>query len=93
MALLSNRKFLHTISHTTKLEALHNSFSGAADLIEEALDWIESDPPDVRAKRRRFTNGMWAIVRSFAGSDWLVLWEEDSDGAPVVRFIGETASL
>lgn len=34
-----------------------------------------------------------AIVRQYAGSDWLVLWDENIPDRPVVRFIGETSSL
>ncbi len=76
-----------------KLESLHATLPQAADAVEECLDWIEADPVDPRAKRRRFSNGMWAIVRSAADAEWLVLWDEEETGTPVVRFIGETASL
>lgn len=62
-------------------------------MVEECLDWVEAEPVDPRARRRRFSNGMWAIVRSCAGSDWLVLWDEAGPGHPVVRFVGETASM
>jgi len=78
---------------TEKLDSLHATLPEVANVIEECLDWVEAQPVDVRAKRRRFSNGMWAIVRSFAGSDWLVLWDEDTPDHPVIRFIGETASL
>ncbi len=76
-----------------KLESLHGTFPVVAAAIEEILDWVEADPVDPRARRRRFTNGMWAVVRLVGGSEWLVLWEEDQPGIPVVRFIGETSSL
>jgi hypothetical protein len=36
---------------------------------------------------------MWAVVRLVGDVEWLVLWEEDPPGQPVIRFIGETASL
>lgn len=75
-----------------KLDTLHAMLPQVAAAMEECLDWIEADPVDSRAKRRGFTNGIWAILRSAAGSDWLVLWDEDEPGHPVVRFIGETAS-
>jgi hypothetical protein len=64
-----------------------------ADAIEEALDWIEADPPDTRAIRRRFSNGIWAISVHSTGQEWTVLWEETSPDQPVVRFIGETESI
>lgn len=76
-----------------KLDSLHEHQPRAALSIEEILDWIEAEPMDPRARRRRFTNGMWAVVRFVDDVEWLVLWEEDPPGQPVVRFIGETASL
>lgn len=76
-----------------KLDSLHASLPAVAKAIEQALDWIEADPVDLRAKRRRFSTGMWAVVLPAAGSEWLILWDEDDPGQPVVRFIGETASL
>lgn len=76
-----------------ELDSLHATLPSVAAAIEESLDWIEAEPVDPRAKRRRFSNGMWAILRSIADGEWLVLWEEDPPGYPVVRFIGETTSL
>lgn len=76
-----------------ELDSLHVTLPHAAEVIEECLDWVEAEPVDARAKRRRFSNGMWAILRSAADSDWLVLWDEEEPGHPVIRFIGETASL
>lgn len=76
-----------------KLVALHASLPQVAEMIEECLDWVEADPVDARAKRRRFSSGLWAIVRSAAGSDWLLLWDEEESGHPVIGFIGETTSL
>jgi hypothetical protein len=75
------------------LSNLHDTQPVVAAALEECLDWIEAEPLDVRARRRRFSNGMWAIVRAIAGSEWLILWEEDPVGQPVVRFLGETLSL
>lgn len=75
------------------LQALHATLPSVADAIEDVLDWVEADPPDPRCKRRRFTNGMWAVTRPAAGSEWLVLWEEDPPGRPVIRHIGESTSL
>ena len=75
-----------------KLGGLHATLPRVAEMIEECLDWVEAEPVDTRAKRRRFSNGLWAIVRSTAGSDWLVLWDEEEPGYPVIRFIGETTA-
>ena len=76
-----------------KLDSLHATLPTIAGAIEEARDWFEADPVDPRARRRRFSNGMWAVIRFVADAEWLILWEEDPPGTPVVRFIGETASL
>lgn len=76
-----------------KLDSLHAHDPRVGSAIEEVLDWIEAEPTDPRARRRRFTNGMWAVVRVIADEEWLVLWEEDPPGQPVIRFIGATASL
>jgi hypothetical protein len=65
-----------------------------AAALEECLDWIEAEPVDVRARRRRrFSNGMRAIVRAAQSSERLILWEEDPPGQPAVRFLGESLSL
>lgn len=76
-----------------ELDGLHDAQPKVAAALEECLDWIEAEPVDVRARRRRFSNGMWAIVRTVAGGEWITLWEEDPPGQPVVRFLGETQSL
>jgi hypothetical protein len=76
-----------------KLDRLHDAQPVVVAALEECLDWIEAEPVDVRARRRRFSNGMWAILRTVAGAEWLILWEEDTAGQPIVRFLGETLSL
>lgn len=75
-----------------KLDAVWTRSERVAGRLEEALDWIEADPPDVRAKRRRFSNGLWVIAVREAGEDWTILWE-DVEGGPVVRLIDETTSI
>lgn len=75
------------------LDSLHARLPKVALAIEELLDWVEADPPDPRAKRRRFTNGMWAISRMVVGEEWLVIWEEPEPDRPVIRHIGESISL
>lgn len=76
-----------------KLDQLYDLDPDAAELIEQCLDWIESDPVDVRAKRIVFTNGMRAIRRMVKGREWLILWDEDEPGNPVVRFLDESSVL
>ena len=75
------------------LDALYDRDPRVAAALDQAVDWIESDPPDSRAKRRRFTNGMWAITVRAAGQEWVILWEEPAPNAPVVRHIGEATSI
>jgi hypothetical protein len=75
------------------LTSLHMAHPRIADAMEDALDWIEADQPDSRAKRRRFSNGMWAITVYAVGQEWLVIWEEPTANRPVVRHIGEATSL
>jgi hypothetical protein len=76
-----------------KLASLRAHAAHVAARIDEVLDWIEADPPDPRAKRRRFSNGMWAVSATIAGDEWIVLWEEDEPNHPVIRFIGESSSI
>lgn len=75
------------------LELLWARSENVADAVEEVLDWIEAEPPDVRAKRRRFSNGMWAVNVRVLGEEWTVVWEEETPGQPVVRLLAETSSI
>ena len=45
--------------------------------LDEALDWIEQSPPDIRAKRRSFSNGRFYIEVTYADEDWLIIWTEN----------------
>ncbi len=76
-----------------RLDSRHERLPRVAAAIEEILDWIEAEPVDVRARRRRFSNGLWVVVCPVEDAEWIVLWEEDPPGSPVVRFIGESVSL
>jgi hypothetical protein len=76
-----------------KLATLELSLPRVAERIDQVLDWIETDPPDPRCKRRRFSNGMWAVSLVVDGVDWIVLWDENEADHPVIRFIGESASI
>lgn len=75
------------------LDGLWARNENLADAVEEAMDWIEADPPDVRAKRHRFSNGMWAVQVRAAGEEWTLVWEEEEPGEPVVRLLAETTSI
>jgi hypothetical protein len=75
------------------LSSLHLTHPRVAGAVEDALDWVEADPPDPRAKRRRFANGMRAITVHAVGQEWLVIWDEPTANRPVVRHIVEATSL
>jgi hypothetical protein len=50
--------------------------------INSALDLLESDPTDIRCRRRRFQNiGCWAISVEADTNEWLILWEEGDAGS------------
>ena len=63
-----------------------------ADRLDEALDWIEEEPVNLRAKRRAFSDGKFAIVVPFHDEDWLIIWSENPNdpSSPIVFFIGES---
>jgi hypothetical protein len=68
--------------------------AGAYDLIEaidDALDILEADPGDARARRRSFTGGLWGIPVRDRTDDWLLIWEPDEtdEGVVHVRYLGE----
>jgi len=60
------------------------------DRLDEALDWIESEPPDIKAKRRAFTGGKFGIEVFAIGEEWLIIWAESdtNPSSPRVYFIG-----
>lgn len=61
------------------------------DRINDALDAIEDDPSDARVRRRRYRSPpVWGVVVRAEGmdEDWLILWSE-TDGDPLVHYIGE----
>ena len=63
-----------------------------ADRIEEGLDWIEADPPDIRAKRHGFSGGQYAFEVTYALQTWIVVWAESRTDPlhPTVYYIGES---
>ena len=60
------------------------------DAIDDALDLLEADPGDARARRRSFGGGRWGIPAHDRSEDWLVVWERDlaSTDMVVVRYLG-----
>lgn len=73
-----------------ELDRLWDTAPRVAAVLEEVLDWIEDEPVDPRAKRRRFSNGMWAVVRTAERDEWLILWEEMDDQVRYVRYLGHS---
>ena len=75
------------------LGALDSAISRDAllgDRLDEALDWIEQTPVDVRAKRRAFASQTFAIEVRVADEEWLILWRENraDPSAPRVLYLG-----
>lgn len=72
------------------LDQLWDRNEALADRIEEGLDWIESDPPDVKAKRHRFVGGTYGFEVTYANETWIVVWAENHDAPahPTVYYIG-----
>jgi hypothetical protein len=65
--------------------------AGAAqllDAIDDALDILEADPGDARARRRSFSGGVWGIPVRDRSDDWLIIWEQDEAGIIRVRYLG-----
>ena len=62
------------------------------DRLDEALDWIETQPVDVRAKRRAWSGGMYGIDIRHADQDWLIIWN-DSGPQPLIVYIGTPTNL
>jgi hypothetical protein len=58
------------------------------DAIDDALDILEADPGDSRARRRSFTGGLWGITVRDRTDDWLIIWEHDDQGIIRVRYLG-----
>jgi len=60
------------------------------DAIDDALDILEADPGDKRARRRSFGDGRWGIPVRDADDNWLIIWFMDAEGADIahVPYIG-----
>lgn len=69
---------------------LYENHPNLATRVDTWLDLIESNPADVRLRRRLIRPGrVWAIsIADPAGSDdHLILWDFDGD-TPVIRYLG-----
>ena len=58
--------------------------------LDAALDLAEAEPPDVRAKRRGFSGGKYAIEVALDSEEWLIIWAENQadPSSPHVYYIG-----
>ena len=77
------------------LEALIANSAKATllDRLNDLLDVLEDNPDDSRVRRRRFVDPpLWCFTVGDAVDTYLVLWELDAAGDPVVVHLG-TASF
>lgn len=74
------------------LDRLWNRNERFADRIEEGLDWIETSPADIRAKRHGFAGGKYAFEIGYAEETWIIVWAENnvSPNRPNVFYIVES---
>jgi hypothetical protein len=61
-----------------------------AERVNEVLDALERDPGSATLRRHRFQIGVWGVVVSGSGDDWIVLWEPHPtlDDAVIIQYIG-----
>ena len=55
------------------------------DVIDDALDILETDPGDKQARRRSFGDGRWGIPVRDADDDLLIIWFMDAESADIVH--------
>jgi len=74
------------------LDELWSRNESFADRIEEGLDWIEADPPNIRTKRHGFASGHYGFEITYALETWIIIWAENRADPmhPTVYFIGES---
>jgi hypothetical protein len=58
------------------------------DRVLAALRLLDSEPKDVRCRRRSYGEQGWGMVVRTRDEDWLILWRTDPDGVPRVRYVG-----
>jgi len=86
---MSEAKFVPSALSALDAAVVRNPTLG--ERLDEAIDWIEEDPPNVRAKRRAWSGGRFGIDVRGGGEDSLVIWEETRP--PVVLYVGDPAGL
>ena len=86
---MSEARFIPSALDALDSAVARNSKLG--ERLDEAIDWIEADPVDVRAKRRAWSGGRFGIDVSGGGEDYLIIWEDPDN--PTVLFVGDPANL
>jgi hypothetical protein len=57
--------------------------------IHAALAVLAADPTDDRVRRRRFSNGLWAVELRVGDDEVVILWDgEDLPESVTVRYVG-----
>ena len=86
---MTQAKFIPSALDALDAAAVRNPTLG--ERLDEAIDWIEEDPPNVRALRRAWSGGRFGIDTRGGGEDYLIIWEDAT--APTVLYVGDLASL
>ena len=60
--------------------------------LDETLDWIEADPPDIQARRRAWAAGKLGVEVTGGGEEYLIVWE-NTKPRPTVWYIRDPSSL
>ena len=55
------------------------------DAIDAALDILEDNPGDTRARKRAFTSGVFGMTIRDRTDNWVLLWELDDHNSDIVR--------
>lgn len=68
-------------------DAYHAAPPLAAEWADQVMDWLEEEPVNPHARRRRFQSGFWAVVATLEGQEWVIVWEQVGDEAHI-RYLG-----
>ena len=87
---MSEAKFIPPAGEALDAAVARNPRLG--ERLDEAIDWIEDDPPDVRSKRRAWAGGRFGIDVHGGGEDYLIVWE-DTRPHPRVLYVADPSRL
>ncbi len=78
----------------TELENTPGSQAIVQALEERVFRLLARDPSDPVLRRRRFTNGLWAVTVWVGDDEMSVLWDgEDLTETVVIRYVGRLPHL